>query len=101
MPLKLCSPDRRHPTYRVRGTYLGVRVDRATRATDKKVAKGFLDKWKTEIERGAYATPQAPTFATAATSYLDAGGEQKFLKPVAEYFGERLLHTIKQADIDA
>ena len=101
MPLKLSPPDAKHPTYRVRGTYLGVSIDRATGATDKKVASGVLAKWKAEIERGAYAKPQDPTFASAALSYVHAGGEKTFLGPLADYFGERLLHTIKQADIDA
>jgi len=32
---------------------------------------------------------------------MQAGGENTFLEPVIRHFGERLLHTIRQADIDA
>lgn len=101
MPLKLSPPDTRHPTYRVRGTYLGVSVDRSTGTREKKVAAQLLSRWKAEIERGAYAKPQDPTFASAALSYMQAGGERAFLAPLIEHLGTRLLHAIKQADIDA
>jgi len=101
MPLKLTPPDRKHPTYRVRGTYLGVSIDRSTGAREKQVAKQILAKWKRDIEGNSYARPEDQTFASAAISYMNAGGQRTFLEPIIRYFGARLLHTIKQADIDA
>jgi hypothetical protein len=51
--LKLYPPDRKHPTYRVRGCYLGTKVDKSTGARDENIAKQFLAKWKADIEREA------------------------------------------------
>jgi integrase len=101
MPLKLHAPGPRHPTWRVRGTYLGVNVDRSTGTGERKVAARLLAKWKDDIERGAYAKPQDPTFASAALSYMQAGGEARFLAPLIEHFGTKLLATIAQGNIDA
>jgi integrase len=41
------------------------------------------------------------TFAMAATSYLDAGGEARFIHPINEHFGDTLVEDIDQATIDA
>jgi integrase len=101
MPLKLYSPDPAHPTWRVRGKYLGTRVDRSTGAREKKVATKIRDKWKEEIERGCYARPDDPTFASAALSYMQGGGESRFLEPLIQHFGVMLLARITQSDIDA
>ncbi len=99
--LKLHPPDAKHPTWRVRGKYLGTRVDRSTGTREKSVAQKLLARWKEEIERGAYARPEDPTFASAALSYMQAGGEVRFLEPLIQHFGVMLLARISQADIDA
>src|SRR5215475_853696 len=99
--LYLAKPDAKHKTWRVRGEYLGVRVERATGATDKAVAKKILAKWKDDIERGHFATSQDPTFASAALSYLRRGGDKSFLKPLVDHFGSKVLKHITQEDIDA
>jgi integrase len=101
MPPKLYEPDPKHPTWRVRGKYLGVSVDRSTGTREKKVASRILAKWKDDIERGAYAKAEDPTFASAALSYMQAGGESRFLEPLIKHFGLTLLARITQADIDA
>jgi integrase len=101
MPLKLFPPDHKHPTWRVRGTYLGVKVERSTGAREKSVAQKLLNKWKEEIERGAYTRPEDPTFASAALSYMQAGGDATFLEPLIQHFGVKVLERITQADVDA
>jgi len=65
------------------------------------VSRLLLAKWKEEIERGAYARPEDPTFASAALSYMQAGGESRFLEPLIKHFGVTLLARFTQADIDA
>lgn len=101
MPLKLVPPKAGRSTFwRVRGTYLGVYVYRSTQTGDRKVAGRLLACWKEEIERGAYARPGDPTFASAATSYMQAGGEKRFLAPVIKHFGLKLLADVDQAAVD-
>lgn len=41
-----------------------------------------------------------PTFAAAALKYIDAGGDERFLLKLADYFGEMPLARIDQAAID-
>jgi integrase len=101
MPLKLCPPDPKHPTWRVRGKYLGVKVERSTGAREKSVAQKLLKKWEEDIERGCYARPEDPTFASAALSYMQAQGDAAFLEPLIAHFGDKMLEQITQADVDA
>jgi integrase len=101
MPLKLHPPDPKHPTWRVRGKYLGIKIERSTGAREKSVAQKLLTKWKEEIERGSYAKPEDPTFASAALSYMQAGGDATFLEPLIAHFGVKMLEQITQADVDA
>lgn len=101
MPLKLIEPDAaRSPYYRVRGTYLGIYVDRSTKTAERAVAKRLLDAWKLEIERGAYAKPSDPTFASALIEYMNAGRDTRFLEPLLRHFGDRLLTQIDQRALD-
>jgi len=99
--LKLYPPRKGSPNWRVRGKYLGINVERSTGVSDRKIAVRILAKWKGEIERGAYARSSDPTFASAALSYMQAGGERRFLPPLIRHFGMRLLAEISQADVDA
>lgn len=101
MPLKLHSPrPPKHPSWRIRGTYLGVSVDRSSGTGERRVATKLLAKIKDDIERGAYARPGAPTFASAAVIYMQNGGERRFLPPLLEHFGETALEAIDQQAID-
>lgn len=103
MPLKLIEPrSGRSANYRVRGTYLGVSVDRSTGSPNREVAKRKLAQIKAEIERGEFAERPELTFAAAALAYINAGGETRFLKPVTDYFGPNTLaKNIDQASVDA
>lgn len=112
MPLKLIPPSakRRTPYYSVRGTYLGIHVDRSTKADRLDQAKKVIKLWREQIERGEYRTGKevdqpagksAPTFADAALAYIRAGGERRFLGPAIDQLGTKLLADIDQAAIDA
>ncbi len=103
MPLKLYPPDpqARRPNWRIRGTYLGIRVERSSGTGEKRVAAKMLAKIKDEIERGAYATPGVVTFAGAATLYMRGGGERRFMEPLLLHFGDKPLAAIDQQAVDA
>ncbi len=109
MPLKLKPPrPGKTPFYYVRGTYLGIRLDRSTQTSEARAATVIFKRWKSEIERGKYhhSVPESepmnvkPTFASAALAYIQAGGERAFLSPIIEMTGESSLRDLPLADID-
>lgn len=101
MPLKLKPPrPGKTPYWSVRGTYLGVAVDRSTGLADRAKAARLLRKWQEDIERGEFTRPGAPTFLSAAVAYLKAGGERRFIQPLLAHFAETALASIDQAAID-
>jgi len=101
VPIKIVAPKPgRTPYFRLRGTYLNVRVDRSTGNTDRRFAVKALAKIKQEIERGALSVKTGPTFAEAMTAYLSAGGNPRFLQPLLAYWGEAYLADIDQIELD-
>lgn len=110
MPLQLVPPRKgKTPYWYVRGSYLGVTLDRSTKATRKGVAKLVLDRWQEAIERGEYrhreeapAAPQpvVPTFLSAAVAYMKAGGDPQYLGRILDLTGEYALRDMPLADID-
>lgn len=101
MPLKLVPPRAgKTPYWSVRGTHLGIYVDRSTKLTVRAKAKRLRDKWAGEIEAGIFARPGEATFLSAAVAYMKAGGETRFMKPLLEHFKERALSSIDQGAID-
>ncbi|MDE2106768.1 MAG: site-specific integrase [Patescibacteria group bacterium] len=101
MPLELKDPKPgRSPYYRVRGTYLGVYVDRSTKTAERAKALQFLRKWKEDIERGTLSRPGEPTFLDAAVNYMAATGNEKFVRRVIERFGQKPLREIDQSAVD-
>lgn len=102
MPLKLVPPRAgKSPNWTIRGYYLGVKVDRTTGTPNEALARKILGKLKADIERGAVATTGAPTFSSAAIDYLDAGGDDRFLRPLTEHFLDTPLGQIDQRAVDA
>lgn len=103
MPLTLVPPKAgRTPNYRVRGKYLGVRVDRSTETGDKTKARQFYAALKAAIERGAFAEKSVMTIAAAMTAYVQTGGENRFLGPILRYFGKgATVDSIDQVAADA
>lgn len=101
MPLKLVPPRAgKSPYWSIRGTYLGVYVDRSAKTGERKVAARELARLKTEIEDGRFAERNAPTFASAAAAYMNAGGERRFVTPLLLHFKDRALSSIGQEAID-
>lgn len=101
MPLKLQDPrPGKSPNYSIRGTYLGVTVDRTAGTADRKKAQKVLNAIREEIERGAFVPKGALTFADAALSYLKNGGDARFLSPLTEHFATTPMMSIGQDQID-
>ena len=113
MPLTLVSPKAgRTPNYHIRGTYLGIAVNRSAGTSEKRLAGKIKRRIEDEIERGAYTPVQAEpiadstvTFLGAAVAYMKAGGEHTFLGPIIEYTGryairDRAVESIGQLDLD-
>jgi integrase len=106
MPLKVHPPRAgKTPNYSIRGTYLGVAVDRSAGTSKKAVAEQQRKKLELAIERGEYPEkpkrPDAPTFLSAAVAYMKAGRARRYVGKLIGYFGETELSAIDQATIDA
>jgi integrase len=111
MPLTLVPPKAgRTPNYHIRGTYLGVAVNRSAGTSEKRLAAKIKRRIEDEIERGAYAPAKhcvdaLVTFLSAAVAYMKAGGERAFLGPIIEQGGpyairDRGIESIVQLDLD-
>jgi integrase len=101
MPLHLIAPrPGKTPYWAVRGHHLGRYVDRSTKSSKRALAARILRKWERDIERGEFAEPGEPTFASAALAYMKVGGERTFMTPLLKHFRETPLARIDQAAID-
>jgi integrase len=101
MPIKLVPPkEGKTLNWYLRGNYLGIKIYKTTGTPDKRLAEKILNALEDQIERGAYARPEEPSFIDAAIKYLETGGEQRFVKKLVDYFGETKLSQIDQDAID-
>lgn len=102
MPLKLIPPrEGKSQNWTVRGTYLGVYIDRSSGAGKRSVAQQVLKKIEHDIERGELSHKNDPTFADAAAAYMKAGGEPTYMTKLLKHFGTKPLKEIGQDEIDA
>jgi integrase len=101
MPLKIVPPrEGKTPYFSIRGTYLGIRVDRSAKTGKRAVAAKVLKQIERDIERGCFAIKGEATFASAALAYMQAGGERTYLGRLLEHFGDKPISQIDQAVID-
>lgn len=101
MPLTIFPPKAgRSPYYRIRGSYLGVRVNRSTKSREEAFAKKLKRKIESDIECGALTGHATPSFASAAAAYMKAGGDRSFLAPIIDHFQNAPLGAIDQTAID-
>jgi integrase len=107
MPLKLVPPRKgRSPNFTIRGSYLGVAVDRTSGTPRRSVAQRRLKDIEAKIEAGEYEREPAPspdvkTFAAAALAYLKAGHARRYVKRLALRFADTPIEAIGQAELDA
>ena len=106
MPLRLiASRNSKTKNLYIRGTYLGVTVDKSSGTNKRSVAKSILKRIEGEIERGECQfvrakSGSAPTFLSAALAYLEAGRRKRYVANLIKHFGETPLSEIDQAAID-
>src|SRR4051794_830718 len=101
MPIKPIPPrPGKTPYWAGRGKHLGRYVDRSTKALTKPLARKVIRRWEREIERGEFATPAEPTFASAVVRYLKNGGDPRPTAKLLEYFKTTPLSRINQGAID-
>jgi integrase len=111
MALKLVPPKAgRTPNYHIRGTHLGIAVNRSAKTPDGRIAKKEKKRIEDLIEHGLYEpkpveTDAPATFLAAAVAYMKAGGDAGFLSPIIEHTGayairDKYRDKITQADID-
>ena len=100
MPLRLVR-RLKSPYWIIRGTLRGIRVEESTGTDNKKVAEEIRAKREAEIlDQSIYGRRATATFAEAALSYLENGGNKRFLDKVIWYFGTTPLAKIDQDAID-
>jgi hypothetical protein len=100
MPIRLVRRPK-SPNWIIRGTLRGVRVEESTGTDNKKVAEEIRAKRETEIlTQSVYGRRATATFAQAALSYLENGGDKRFLDKVIRHFATMPLGKIDQDAID-
>lgn len=100
MSLKL---TRRHgsPWWYIRGTIRGIRIDESTGLGDRVRAEEVLALRSAEVvKESVHGRSSVRTFADAALSYMEGGGEGRHLTPILKHFGLRKLSAIGQDEID-
>lgn len=105
MSLKLEAPrEGKTQNWRIRGRHLGVRVDRSAGTADKRLAQKILRDEERRIEddvkRGRSAKSAGPRFDEAALKYIQAGGEERFVLKLSDYFNNIALADLTQELID-
>jgi hypothetical protein len=97
MPIRLVRRPK-SPNWILRGT---LRVEESTGTDNKKVAEEIRAKREAEIlAQSVYGRRATATFAEAALSYLENGGNKRFLDKVISHFGTTALAKIDQDAID-
>lgn len=86
---------RKSPNWIVRGSIKGRRFEESTGTRDRKLAEEYKAKREAEIHREwLYGRAAQASFAEAAVSYLQSGGEKRYILAVIEYFREMPLSKV-------
>jgi integrase len=100
MSLKLYR-KRGSPNWYIRGTVRGIVVDESSRVAERSAAESIRIKREAEcLQASIFGRKATTTFLEAAISYLENGGEKRFMAPLLTHFGTQPLGTIDQAAID-
>jgi integrase len=100
MPIRLVRRPK-SPYWIIRGTLRGIRVEESTGTDNKKVAEEIRAKREADIlAQSVYGRRATATFAEAALSYLENGGDKRFLDKAIRHFGTTPLAKIDQDAID-
>lgn len=82
------------------GTIGGKRIRESLGTRDKKVAEEIRAQYEARLwKRHTYGEEAVRLFEEAATSYMQQGGEGRFLAPIIKEFKGRAIGTIKPAEL--
>lgn len=99
MPLKTYL--RKTGIYHIRGTFEGKRVDQSAGTKRREIAEQVIKGIEKDILAAKlHGEHHDMTFAAAANHYLDAGGDGRFLRPLLQVIGMRLVSKVGQKDFD-
>lgn len=104
MPLRLVRHPKRSPHWYIRGTVRGQAVFETTGTSDKPAADALrIIRESQLLNRSVFGTSANVTFLEAAVSYVEAGGEARFVTKITDEIGGLHLLEIDQdrADITA
>src|SRR5689334_19805361 len=111
MPLELKPPRKgKSPNWTIRGTYLGVHVDKSSGTPKRSVAGTVLKRLEEAIERGEYppkvadSSEQSGTFLSAAVAYMEFRNPspkfRRYIKRLIVHFRETPIGEFDQVLID-
>ena len=101
MPLRVVAGRHGSPYYYLRGTIRGRRVDESTGTSDAKAAEAIRIKRESEeLDRSIHGDAISRTFAEAALSYMEMGGERTHLAPILKMIGRDRLAQVGQHRMD-
>jgi len=111
MPLRLKRYEARGPNWYLRGSVRGINIFETTGTDDRQAAEAIRIKRESEIlDRSVFGRGASLTFAEAAVSYLEQGGEARFLgvenvktgkwSGLIGHFGNKPLCSIGQEQAD-
>jgi len=84
----------------IRGTVAGQRIHESTGTGDKRLADAIRLRREVQLlERHALGRAATVTFGEAALTYIETGGELRFLAPILELFGPDML--LREVDNEA
>lgn len=82
------------------GSVAGERVRKSLGTRDPAQARELCAQYEARLwKRRAYGDEAVKTFGDAALSYMEAGGEARYLPPLITRFGPRVLGTIKPEEV--
>jgi hypothetical protein len=101
MPLRVVKGRHGSPNLYLRGTVRGIRIDESTGTSSRAKAEEIRTRRESELlDQSIHGRRATATFASAALSYMQQGGEGRYLTPLLAYFGVERLSAIDQAAID-
>lgn len=91
---------KRGGTWHATGTIGGQRIRKSLGTGDKGQAEELRAQYEARLwKRHTYGEEAVRTFEEAAVSYLQQGGEGRFLPPILKHFKGRAVASIKPADV--
>lgn len=99
--LKLVRYPKRSASFYIRGTVRGQAVFETTGTDDRDAADALRIKREAELlQRSVFGPGASVTFLEAAVSYLEAGGEKRFIPKLVDELGKLHLSQINQEVAD-